>query len=47
MPGGEQLKTDRWSQTKVNSIRRPERASLLVFTKLGMFKRSFIRPKSG
>jgi hypothetical protein len=29
MRGGEQPETDRWSQTKVNSIRRVARASLL------------------
>jgi hypothetical protein len=29
MRGGEQPETDCWSQTQVNSIRRPKRASLL------------------
>ena len=29
MRGGEQPETDRWSQTKVNSVRRAARASLL------------------
>jgi len=30
MRGGEQPETDSWSQTKVNSIRRAKRASLLA-----------------